>query len=475
MQLPNLNDVNAELARREMLEYCRLLWQSKSNKPYQVGRHTIGICEEIDKALADFERGQPSFIILTVPPQHGKSEIVSRFLPTYFLGKHPDDEVMVVSYAADLAYGFSRNARKLMRSAEYAATFPAVKIAQDNAGVEEWGIEGRTGKARFSGIGGGVTGKGAALAVIDDPIAKREEAESETIRNKVWDSFRNDVMSRLAPVSVVIVTMTRWHNDDLVGRILKEMKENPDFPRFKVLDWPATRPGEYDWLFTERYSPAFYENQRALQGSYGWSSLYLCNPVPRTGNIIRADKVKILSPEKFDEVTRGMRFARGWDLASGEARVKEDPDWTSGCKAAKAWTRTNDPQFKVPVLFIADYIRGRWEALERNRRIMSTAIADGTITVGVEKFGAYKDAYTTVKTILGGIRSVRPVQLPGDKVAKAETVSPMFEAGNVYMRKAPWNDEVLAQYAAFPGAAHDDDVDAVTVVNDVLDKRTDWS
>jgi predicted phage terminase large subunit-like protein len=475
MQIPNLSDINIELARREMLEYMKLLWQSKSMKPYKVGRHTSGICVEIDVILEAYGRGESSFIILTVPPQHGKSEIVSRALPTRFLGMFPDDEVMVVSYAANLAETFSKDGRKFMRSGEYGAVFPGISIARDNSGVQEWGIQGHNGKARFFGIDGGVTGKGAALAVIDDPISGRAEAESQTIRDKVWDSFRNDVMSRIAPVSIVIVTLTRWHTDDLVGRILNEMKRNPDFPRFKILDWPATRQGEYEWLFPEHYSPAFYENQRALQGSYGWSSLYLCNPVPRTGNIIRADKVKILSPEKFDEITRGMRFARGWDLASGAVRVKEDPDSTSGCKATKRWIRTNDPQYKIPVLFIADYVRGRWEALERNKRIMNTAIADGTITVGVEAFGAYKDAYTTVRTVLSGIRSVIPVRLPGDKVAKAETVSPMFEAGNVYMRKAPWNDEVLAQYATFPGAAHDDDVDAVTVVNDVLDKRTDWS
>jgi predicted phage terminase large subunit-like protein len=295
------------------------------------------------------------------------------------------------------------------------------------------------------------------------------------MRNKGWDSFRNNIISRRAPVSIVFVTLTRWHTDDIVGRILNEMKKDENFPRFKILEWPAVKPDEYEWLFPERYSAEYYDNQKALVGPYAWSALYMCHPVPREGNIIRADKIKVLLPEKFDEITRNLRFARGWDLASGEARLKENPDYTSGCKAAKGWEKTNSTEYRVPVLFIADYVRGRWEALERNRRIMDTAIADGNITVGVEAFGAYKDAYTTIRSILSGIRSVIPIRLPGDKVAKAEMVSPMFEAGNVYMRKAPWNDEVTAQYLAFPGGQHDDDVDSLTVVNDVLDRRTDWS
>lgn len=468
-----------ELARRHMLKYAGYIWNSRSNDPFAVGIHTTEICAEIDRAIEAYERGESSFIILTVPPRHGKSEIVSRMLPTRFLGRHPDREVMVVSYSASLAETFSKDGRKIMRTPEYKEIYPRISLAPDNQGVQEWGVylDGKptNGKAQFSGMDGSNTGKGAALIVVDDPLKGRQEAESELIRNRCWDVFRSDILSRRAPVSIVIVTLTRWHTDDIVGRIQALMAKDKDFPRFKMLDWPATSD-KYEWLFPQRYSADYYNAQKSLLGSYAWSSLYLCQPVPREGNILRADKVTVLPPDKFDLLTRDLRFARGWDLASGEARVKEDPDYTSGCKAAVQWVHTKQAGLDMPRLFVADYVRGRWEAMERNNRIVQTAMGDGEITVGVEAFGAYKDAYTTIKALLAGIRHVRKSQLPGDKVAKAEALSPIFEAGNVFFRQGPWNDAVLRQIAEFPGGAHDDDVDSLTVVYDILSEReTEWS
>ena len=473
-EIPSPDAIWAELARREMFEYLCYIWQGKTFDPLQVGRHTKEICNEIDGILADYRQGKSSFIILTVPPQHGKSEIVSRMLPTRFLGEFTDSGAMIVSYSASLAESFSKEGRKIMRLAEYQNVFPRVRLARDNAGVQEWGLEvdGKPalGKAQFSGLEGSNTGKGAALIVVDDPLKGREEAESELIREKVWTTFRSDIISRRAPVSIVIITLTRWHTDDLVGKIQREMEANPEFPKFKILEWPATCD-RYEWLFPERYSPEHYRMQKALAGAYAWSALYLCNPVPREGNVLRADKVKILSPDKFNEMTKDLRFARGWDLASGIAKLKEDPDFTSGCKVAVDFVPTSVPGLSMPILYIADYVRGRWEAPERNKRIVATALGDGDIIVGVEAFGGYKDAYTTIQGILSGIRTVVKSQLPGDKVTKADLVAPIFEAGNVFMLEAPWNDDVIKQYTQFPGSAHDDDVDSLVVAYDSLIRR----
>jgi predicted phage terminase large subunit-like protein len=480
MAFPKDNtELDIRLSRLATLEYVQFLWRSKGGAAFQTGIHTRAICTEIDGVLEAYRRGESSFIILTVPPRHGKSEIVSRMLPTRFLGLFPDEEVMVISYAANLAETFSKDGRKIMRSDEYRAVFPRVSLAPDNQGVQEWGVcvDGKPamGKAQFSGMDGGNTGKGAALIVIDDPLKGREEAESMLIRDKRWDTFRSDIMTRRAPVSIIIVCLTRWHQDDLVGRIRKEEAKDPDFPRFKTLEWAAINEAG-EWLFPERYSPEYYKAQKVLLGPYAWTSLYMCCPVPREGNILRADKITILPPDKFDRLTADLRFARGWDLASGEARVKEDPDFTSGCKAAIKKVPTAHPDIKAPVLFVADYVRGRWEALERNNRIISTAMGDGEITVGVEAFGAYKDAYTTVKTILRGVRTVRPSRLPGDKIAKAEIVAPIFDAGNVYFRAAPWNEAVKKQISECPSGVHDDDVDSLIVVYDILSQgSTDWS
>jgi predicted phage terminase large subunit-like protein len=131
----------------------------------------------------------------------------------------------------------------------------------------------------------------------------------------------------------------------------------------------------------------------------------------------------------------------------------------------------------MPQVFIADYVRGQWEATERNNRIVSTAVGDGEIMVGVEAFGGYKDAYTTIKSILAGIRHVYKSNLPGDKIAKSESLSPVMEAGNVYFRQAEWNESVINQFQNFPGGKHDDDIDSAVVAFDILNKNkeTEWS
>jgi predicted phage terminase large subunit-like protein len=480
MNLPPVDSWAASCARDSMLDYISYIWPARDADPFHIGLHTRETCREIDAAILAYKSGVSTFIILTIPPRHGKSEIVSRMLPTRFLGMFPNQEVMVVSYAANLAETFSKDGRKIMRTSEYGRVFPRVSLALDNQGVQEWGVavdsEPAKGKAQFSGMDGGNTGKGAALIVVDDPLKGREEAESALIRDKRWDTFRSDILTRRAPVSIVIVCLTRWHSDDIVGRIEKLQEKDPAFPKFKMLEWPATCE-KYEWLFPERYEPGYYLAQKALIGSYAWASLYMCKPTPREGNILRADKVKILEPDKFDVMTAGQRFARGWDLASGEARIKENPDWTSGCKACVRYAKTAMPGVTMPVIFISDYVRGRWEALERNNRIVATAMGDGEIGLGVEAFGGYKDAYTTVKALLHGIRNVYKSQLPGDKIAKAEILAPIFEAGNVYMKRAPWNDAVLKQMADFPGGDHDDDVDSLGVAYDVLTKNrpTEWS
>lgn len=480
-EIPTLDEINAELARREMLEYLQFTWQTKDTEPLQVGIHTRDICKEIDEAITRFRRGESSFIILTVPPQHGKSEIVSKALPTRFLGLFPDKRVMVASYSSGLSDSLSKDGRKLMRSAEYKAVFPEISLSRENAGVHEWGIERNgeqcKGKAQFSGMDGSMTGKGAHLIVIDDPLKGRAEAESEVIRNKIWDCTRNDIMTRRAPVSIVIVTLTRWHDDDIAGRIIKQMESDPSFPKFKIVSWPAeSETYRQGVLFPERYTPEFYKAQKSILGLYAWSALYMCSPTPRHGNALRADKVNIIKVEDWQRYTSGIRFARGWDLASStEERTSDDPDYTSGCKAGVRMVSTGQSGLSIPLLFIDDYVRGKWEATERNRRIIETAVGDGNIPVGVEAFAGYKDAYTTLRDILKGIRSVSKSNLPGDKLAKSDLVAPIFEAGNVFMKEAPWNAEVLKYYSQFPSGKHDDDIDALVVAFDTLNKRTDWS
>lgn len=454
MDVPFTYDqVCGSLARSSHLEFMQYMW-SRKDKPFLIGRHTIEICNIIDKAMEDYRAGKSTYLALKVCYRHGKSTIASINLPANFLGHFPGDDVMLVGYGAGLARGFSRDARKIMRDAKYQYVHPGVILSEESQSIDEWGIAGMHGKFQCMGYGGSVTGKGANLLVIDDFFSGREEAESEVMREKVWQSITNDCLTRLSPVHIVIILATPWHVDDPFGRIRKKMDEDPDFPRFREVRFPAISEGYGGdgTLFPERFSKSYYISMKAALGPYASAGLLQCDPVIRSGNLLRTDKIQVVA-----DVPSDVRYVRGWDLASSKKeRIKDNPDYTVGVKLGVRWLGSGVEGVRMPVLFIDDVVRGRWAAPARDEIIRQTSMADGAITVGVEAFGAYKDAYETLTKALYGLRTVKKIQLPGDKVTKAGVLEPVFEAGNVYMRKASWNEVMLKELQEFPGGEHDD-------------------
>lgn len=411
---------------------------------YLFGRHTDRLTEELQAASDAVQEGRCVYRIVVMPPRHGKSDICSRAFPAWQLQRCPNHEVMLATYAADLAEGFSRVARK--RFAEYAPKH-GLRISDDLNQVGAWAVEGKGGAMFAVGLGGAVTGRGAHFLLIDDYCKNREEAESETLRDKVWDAFRNDLMTRLAPAHAVFITATRWHEDDLVGRIETEMQKNPEFPRFEFIHFPAQFE-DGGWLFPERFSSRWYEAVRASVGSYAWESLYQGRPRPRTGRLLRADLTQIV-----DKLPEGLRWTRGWDLASTEKeRVKDDPDYTVGTLAA----------FDGDCLWVADVERGQWSALKRDERILATARRDGrAVTVRVEAVAGYVDTFNRVRGLLSGEASVRKVNPKGDKVSRWSHFEPLFEAGKVKILRAPWNAAWIEELGAVPKAKHDDQADSL--------------
>ena len=228
------------------------------------GRHLRAICRELQAATEAVERGESYYVAISCPPRHGKSEVVSRRFGTWYLGRHPDHEIILSTYGAELSQELSRDARRCAQTPEYIATFGHVKDPE-RWRLDNWGFKGHSGSFRAVGIGGSITGHGAHGLILDDPTKGREEAESELIRSKIWDSFRNDLMTRLAPSSLTVVCATRWHEDDIIGRIERAMSEDPKFPRFKILNFSA-QDDEGEWLFPARFRAGLL---RATEGGAG--------------------------------------------------------------------------------------------------------------------------------------------------------------------------------------------------------------
>lgn len=442
-------------ARFRLLEFIRAA--RISQEPFVVGRHTLAITSRLDRALYDYQHGKSTYLIITVPFRHGKSEIVSRHFPPFAFGMCPDAEMILATYSDSLSRALSRDARSVIKSESYAKIFPDVRLSRESASVQTWGIAGHVGKFQTATIAAGGTGKGADFLLIDDYLRGRSVAESQLERDKQWENFSGNLMTRLAPVHMVVILATPWHPDDLIGRIKNRMNPehkdySPDFPHFEILRFPA-RADDGSYLFPERFSSSWYEKQFAVLGPYQAASLLQCDPVVRGGNMLQIENVKII-----DAMPAGLRWVRFWDLASGKKeRVKDDPDSTAGAKVAV--TCRNG----IYTLYIDDVRFCQAEALERNQLIADTAIADGpAVQVGVESVAGYKDTWSILSHILQGKRIVRKITVSADKVIRAGEVEPVFAAGNVYMRRAWWNQQVLAQLGEFPAGAHDDIVDAIT-------------
>ena len=188
-----------------------------------------------------------------MPPRHGKSEVVSKKFPAWFLGRNPDKEIIISSYAADLAYDFSRIARNTFR--EWGPKLWGLNLADDSGAVGRWGIQGRRGGLVAAGVGGPITGRGAHVAIIDDPFKNYEESASETVREKVLNWYKSTLRTRLAPGGAIVLVMTRWHEKDLAGELETAMTEE-DGEQWEIIELPAIakendilgrQPGEPLW------------------------------------------------------------------------------------------------------------------------------------------------------------------------------------------------------------------------------------
>lgn len=422
-----------------------------------VGIHTRTIAERLDQAIDDFMAGKSTFLVIKCPFRHGKSDLVSRAFPAYFLGRcaHLQPDVIMSGYGAELVESFSRKVKTIINSLRYRALFPHIVLSRVKNAANKWAIESSAGEVTAVGLGGAITGSGGHLITLDDYCKKREEAESEAYRNKTWESFKDDLMTRRAPVAIVIVCATPWHIDDVIGRIEKEIAENPDFPRFETISFPAKSekyPSGY--LFPERFSEEWYISQRATLGAYSAAGLLDCNPIQRGGNMFRVDQVIV--HESLDEFP-DIPYVRFWDLASTvKERVKDDPDRTAGALVGVQTDKLVDH------LWLKDVVVMQEEAPKRNARIITTTSRDGAeVRIGVESVAGYKDTYTTLRDILRGQRSVKKIDVSGDKVVRSAPLEPVIEAAHFHILRADWNAAFFEEFGIFPSGKHDDIVDAV--------------
>jgi len=463
-------------ARGGLLSFNAYTWQL--NEPYLAGRHTTETAAALDRAVERFNKGQSTYLIVTQPFRHGKSQLISRSFPPYVFGslQEHEPEIILSTYGQDLSDEMSRDAQDIIKSDEYKSLFPGVQIDPKRGGVKNWRIDDSNAKLTAVGLQGAAIGKGAHVLLVDDYLKGRENAESETIRAKTWQGFV-DLMTRLAPVHIVVVLATRWHVDDVIGRIKNNNNPRhddykPEFPVFEEMHFPA-RYEDGTYLFAERMGEAWYKTQFGTLPPFRVASELQGDPTIPGGNMIKTDQIHYNA-----EMPDDLSYVRAWDLASTEKeRNSDDPDYTFGvCLSVRqktvrdlmGKTILNDEGAPVKVydIYIEDGKYCREEAPKRDALIRMTALEDGPeVWQGTESVAGYKDCYAILNKILEGIRVVRKITLKGDKVIRASVLEPIFLVGNVHINgnvaDDRWVELLIKHISEFPNGAHDDGIDAL--------------
>jgi predicted phage terminase large subunit-like protein len=422
----------------------------------------------VAERLQGVKEGKTKRLILNMPPQHGKSRLTAVELPTWLLGMKPDRKIVVASYSADLSSRHSKLARARIAEPFYRTLFPECRLVPTDRAAHNWTTTAG-GSYKAVGVGGSLTGHGADLVIIDDPFKDFADAHSPTMREKVWEWFLSVAFTRLAPDGAIVIIMTRWHVDDLVGRLLdpervarfalsgldtQETWETINLPALALPDDPIDRPmGEA--LFPEKFDVDRLRGIRQTVGSYMWSALYEGQPVPRGGNYVNAEHFKLIGP---NEIPLNLHWMRFWDLA---ASTKLTADFTAGVQGALG----KDGEF-----YLRDMAFGRWDWPTARKKICSIGEAEG-VTVGVEAVGGFKTSFENLRETMPSDIPMREIGADKDKLTRALPWIALAEAGKVFLVSGHWNSEFMLQAEAFPNGKHDDLVDGVSGVYQMLKKR----
>lgn len=463
--LSDLEMLDVEHARDDLLEFIlEMRTDDDGICDYEVNFHHEAICDRLTRLR--WEQGQR--IIITVPPQYGKSEIVSRYFPAWIMGHNPKAKIILSSYSAELASGFNRDAQAIMETAKYREIFSKTKIypiAPKRPRLKRTDNFCETSARGYLftvGVGGSTTGRTAnPLFIVDDPIKDLTEAMSPTRRQKVLEWFKAVATTRLSLNANVVVMHTRWHDEDLAGHLIDQMEQSEIATQWEVINFPAVaaegielheddprEPGSDEPLWPKvKGDRDVMRRIRHDVGDFIWSSLYQGGPKTEGGNIFDSRWWRYYQwlPDKFQETVISLDAAF------------EDFD-TSDYVVFTVWGRDNTEKYLI------DVVRGHFDVIKTAETLVLLTLKYPNARAKLIEKKANGPAI--IQHLKGKVSGLIPWEPEGSKVSRAYAVAPQIQAGNVLLPDPSIAKFDLTSYlremSAFPVGKHDDQVDSTT-------------
>jgi|TARA_R100000084_G_scaffold109229_2_gene74899 predicted phage terminase large subunit-like protein len=434
------NIKSQEKCQVDFLEFVKYLWDGVI-----LGRHHKILADKLNRV----SQGKCKRLMVMLPPRHSKSEFASTYFPAWMMGLNPALKIIQATHTAELAVRFGRRVRNIIDSEEYQNVFPNISLSADNKSAGRWTTDDG-GEAFYSGVGGAITGRGADLLIIDDPHSE-QDAMSPTAMESAWEWYTSGPRQRLQPGGTIVLVMTRWSSKDLAGRLLKrQSEENAD--QWEVVEFPAIMPESDEPLWAEFWKKEELLSVKASLPISKWNAQWMQNPTAESGSIVKREWWQNWEQ---DDIPACHTVIQSYDTAFSK---KETADYS----AITTWGIFDPEDGTEQAIILLDANRYRVDfpelkkiALEEYKYwepdiVLIEAKASGTpLTHELRKMGIPVQSYSPSRG--------------QDKIARMNSVSPMFESGMIWATDDQFAEEVIEEMASFPFGEHDDFCDSSTM------------
>lgn len=447
--------VTDELDKRHDSQQCRddLIYFCKKMQPdYKVGKHH----RVLANILMDIAEGKKDRACVNIPPRHGKSQLVSIYFPAWFLGKHPDKKVLMVSHTTDLAVDFGRKVRNLIDKVEYKQIFPTVNLASDNKSAGRWNTNSG-GEYYACGVGSALAGRGADLLLVDDPHNEQDIINGNyDVFDKAYEWFTYGARTRLMPGGRVAIVQTRWHMDDLTGKVVRDMTQNDEADQYEVIEFPAIFNENSDderALWPEWMSLPTLRKTKASMPLFQWNAQYQQNPTAEEASIVKREWWNWWKQERPPEVEY---IIMSLDAA---AETHNRADFT----AITTWGVFYNEETENHNIILLNSIKKRVEFPELKDLALNQYREWEPDAFIVEKKSAGTALYQELRRTGMSVSEYTPHRGSGDKLARLNSVADIIKSGLVWVPETRWAEEVVEEVAGFPFMSHDDLVDSTVM------------